>query len=163
MSLVRIENLSNKDAGRLNLYKKGVRMVEAHPLVGNGIGSFYLTSVKYSEADDPWAKRPDFGHNTFLQFAAELGVPAACLFFFVVVLAVKQSWQMRASDTSAVPGAAAALIAYLLTQMTANSLNVYFSNQFLFWFLAAVLIKGPSKTQIRIGGRQISDAYRRIS
>lgn len=34
-------------------------------------------------------------------------------------------------------GVTMALGAYLLTQMTANSLNVYVSNQFFFWFLMA--------------------------
>jgi len=34
-------------------------------------------------------------------------------------------------------GVTMALTAYLLTQMTANSLNVYLSNQFFFWFLMA--------------------------
>jgi O-antigen ligase len=39
-------------------------------------------------------------------------------------------------------GVMIALTAYLLTQMTANSLNVYISNQFFFWFLMAAVLSG---------------------
>jgi hypothetical protein len=34
-------------------------------------------------------------------------------------------------------GVTMALVAYLITQMTANALNIYVSNQFFFWFLMA--------------------------
>jgi len=53
--------------------------------------------------------------------------------------------KMRESDRLTVLGVTFALGAYLMTQMTANSLNVYVSNQFFFWFLlAAVLcLAGP--------------------
>lgn len=35
-----------------------------------------------------------------------------------------------------------ALVAYLITQMTANALNIYVSNQFFFWFLMAAALCG---------------------
>jgi hypothetical protein len=38
----------------------------------------------------------------------------------------------------------------LITQMTANSLNIYVSHQFIFWFLIAALLTLPdSKTENR--------------
>jgi O-antigen ligase len=125
-----------------------------------------------------------------LQFAAELGVPAAALFLALILFAlwqgyhspdVRRKFQIPSvkfqehrsenpeaggtdskarnlnspSDHLAVfstLGITVALTTYLLTQMTANALNVYISNQFFFWFLMAALLcarpEPKSRTQI---------------
>lgn len=145
-SLARFENPANKDAGRLNLYGKALRMLRAHPVLGFGIGSFYLTSVDYAAQNDPRASRPDFAHNAILQIGVEQGVPTAFLYVFVMAAIIRSgartSLGLRSVNrcgsevaTTAL-GLTSALCAYLQTQMTANSLNVYTSSQFFFWFLA---------------------------
>jgi O-antigen ligase len=153
VALVRLENPTNKDlAGiaRINLYKKAARMIQQHPLVGHGIGSFYLKSVDYAPANDPYAGTPEFAHNAFLQIAAELGVPLAVLFAVLTAWAlwrgiriwIRQKAAKSQSSAHALLalGVTLALGAYLQTQMTANSLNVYVSNQFFFWFLMAAIL-----------------------
>jgi len=150
VSLVRFENPRNKDAGRLNIYKRAEGMISSHPILGNGIGSFYITSVKYSAPNDPSASTPNFAHNAILQIAAEEGVPIALLFASLALLPVVcgyREWH-RPPATIGQPSARILLIlgltlslaAYLQTQMTANSLNVYASNQFFFWLLMGALI-----------------------
>ena len=150
VALARLENPTNKDAGRLNLYKKAARMIHHRPLVGDGIGSFYLTSVNYASPNDPYGAAPDFAHNVFLQIAAEEGVPISTLFAGLIGATLWcgfRCWlRQRAEETKysagalLILGATLALGAYLQTQMTANSLNVYVSNQFFFWFLMAALL-----------------------
>jgi O-antigen ligase len=205
ITLVRVENLTSKIPERINLYQKAVGMTQEHPFIGHGIGSIYLTSVRYARPGDPWADVPDFAHNVFLQVAAELGVPAAALFAALIGTALWRGYRAARSrcgdrrgkreeeraevvsesesesegakagqtygatelrsdgatrsesskespekaDTIRTPdfcllspqhemlAVTMALTAYLLTQMTANSLNVYLSNQFFFWFLMA--------------------------
>jgi O-antigen ligase len=166
VSLVRLENPANKDAGRINLYHKALGMIEARPLYGHMIGSFYLTSTKYAAAGDPYATRPDFAHNAVIQVAAELGVPIAVLFSvfcgFTLYIgfskcSVSSKWtnpgkigtqapsSMSYFNAKILPllGANLALAVYLATQMTANSLNVYPTNQFFFWFLMALILFYP--------------------
>jgi O-antigen ligase len=150
VALARLENPTNKDSGRINLYKKAARMVHQHPMVGHGIGSFYLMSVNYAEPDDPYATKPDFAHNVFLQIAAEEGVPIAALFAgliawtlgcgFCTWLRQRAATAKCSADALLILGATLALGAYLQTQMTANSLNVYVSNQFFFWFLMVAIL-----------------------
>lgn len=165
VALVRFENPANKDSGRINLYRKAFGMIREHPIAGNLIGSFYLTSPKYAVPDDSFASRPDFAHNVFLQLAAELGVPIALLFAMICGCALfcacsklhlfriavgVPAVQGRPSGRNPVAignvrylillGTTLALSAYLLTQMTANSLNVYASNQIIFWFLIAAAL-----------------------
>jgi O-antigen ligase len=148
--LVRLENPVKKDVTRIKLYGKAARMIQRHPFVGSGIGSFYIMSVNYAQPNDPGAATPDFAHNVFLQIAAEEGVPIAALFagFIAWVLSCgiciwrrqKAASLTGSSHVMLTLGATLALGAYLQTQMTANSLNVYVSNQFFFWFLMAAIL-----------------------
>jgi hypothetical protein len=50
-------------------------------------------------------------------------------------------WRWRATRLDPVAGAAClATLAFLLTQLTSNSLNVYVDQQFFFWTLAGLLL-----------------------
>ena len=150
VALARLENPTNKDAGRLNLYKKAARMIHHRPCVGHGIGSFYLTSVVYAQPNDPNGATPDFAHNVFLQIAAEEGVSIAALFGgltawtigcgFRTWLRQRTSTAKCSADALLILGVTMALGVYLQTQMTANSLNVYVSNQFFFWFQMSAIL-----------------------
>ncbi|MDD2762752.1 MAG: O-antigen ligase family protein [Opitutaceae bacterium] len=172
-SLTRFEDLENKDPSRINLYRKALGLIREHPLVGHGIGSFYLTSVRFARPGDPYAETPNFAHNFLLQMAAELGVPVAGLFLALIAVALwrgyrrsgaGQTWmaakrRQNAQEPDSIRppasglqppsyetlGATLALTAYLITQLTANALNIYISNQFLFWFLMAAMLTARSE------------------
>jgi len=144
-ALARIESPLNKDPVRLNLYRKAAAMIERRPLTGHGIGSFYRESVAFAPPDDPHGSEPEFAHNAILQVAAELGLPAAAALAALTAWGLWRgigTWLAGRPQRPAVLalGTALSLGAYLQTQMTANSLNVYASNQFFFWFLLAALL-----------------------
>lgn len=146
-ALVRLESPASKGADRFNLYAKAAGMVRNRPMTGHGIGSFYLDSVNYARPGDPLGAVPEFAHNAFLQVAAEQGVPTAALLAGITAWALwagLRAWMRRGAAVRAaslpVLGATLALGAYLQTQMTSNSLNVYVSNQFFFWFLLAAIL-----------------------
>jgi O-antigen ligase len=148
-TLVRIENPANKNNGRFHLYGKAERMICDYPFLGAGVGSFYLNSVAYAEPNDPYwrARIPDFAHNIILQIAAEEGIPIAALFAALTMFVLWRGFRVSRERQSirwpdrCLLGASLALACYLQTQMTANSLNVYLSNQLFFWFLLAAVIK----------------------
>jgi O-antigen ligase len=190
-----LEKPSSKAPDRLNLYHKAIDMIRERPIAGHGIGSFYLTSVRFSRSGNPNAEVPDFAHNFLLQMATELGVPVAALFLALILFALWQGYRKSgarkkfqvpspfaeaSADRSskfqdieaenpeaggekwkaesgsrdgrtgrqsngqdcATLGVTMALVAYLITQMTANALNIYVSNQFFFWFLMAAALCG---------------------
>ena len=115
-------------------------MIAAHPLLGHGPGSSRVASAAFVSASDQWG--PDFMHNTFLQTAVEQGLPAGSLYAVLVLLPLAlalRRWKSVQSDPVAI-GAFFALIAYLITQLTSNSLNFYIDQQFFFWSLSAVLL-----------------------
>jgi hypothetical protein len=66
---------------RAESWKAGLRMIAAHPLDGVGLGQFKPMAPRYSEG-----RAPDYvAHNSYIEIAAEAGVPA--LVAFVGVLA----------------------------------------------------------------------------
>lgn len=155
VSLARIEKLADKSSARLHLYQKGFGMIGERPLVGHGIGSFYLSSPRYAKAGDP-EPGPNFAHNVFLQIAAEQGVLVAGLFAGLIGWTLwrgVRAWQATGGRLAAIIpgdrnseerltllGTTLALGVYVQTNLTSNSLNIYASNQFFFWFLMAAVL-----------------------
>ncbi len=156
VDLARIETLSNKSPDRLNLYHKAIGMIRERPLLGHGIGSFYLSSPGYAKTGDPYAPVPDFAHNVFLQIAAEQGILVAALFAGLIGWTLwrgVRAWQATGGRLAAIIpgdrnseerltllGTTLALGVYVQTNLTSNSLNIYASNQFFFWFLMAAVL-----------------------
>jgi O-antigen ligase len=81
-------------SGRLDVWTIGERMVSAHPLRGVGTGNFEISSVHYLlrpgliQRSDFIISYPKVAHNTYLQLAAELGVPATALFMAIALFCV---------------------------------------------------------------------------
>lgn len=154
VSLVRFEKLAVKSARRIELYQKAFGMIRERPLLGHGVGSFYLSSPRYAKGVDHHG--PDFAHNVFLQIAAEQGVVVAVLFAGLVGWTLwrgVRAWQATGGRLAAIIpgdrnseerltllGTTLALGVYVQTNLTSNSLNIYASNQFLFWFLMAAVL-----------------------
>ncbi len=159
VALARLEKPTTKVESRYFLYEKAWKMIRERPVTGFGIGSFYLQSPRFGAPDkDPRASSPDFAHNVVLQLAAELGLPVTALFSALVIASVGRAIaasrrQLAAAKAGAAdPDGALGLLALILafaaygtTQMTANSLNVYPSNQYLFWFLFAALLQATRR------------------
>ncbi len=72
------ESIENREL----IWMAGIRMVKAHPFLGIGAGN-YKTLI----ASDPnWeSERAWVAHNTYLELAAELGVPGLLLFLGVII------------------------------------------------------------------------------
>ena len=168
-TLVRIEKLADKSSGRFDLYQKAFGMIRERPLEGHGIGSFYLSSPRYATTDNYIAPIPDFAHNVFLQIAAEQGVLVAGLFAGLIGWTLwrgVRAWQAtggrqapvipgdrNSEERLTLLGTTLALGVYVQTNLTSNSLNIYASNQFFFWFLMAAVL---SMTQGEAEKRKLS-------
>jgi len=150
ISLLHLRGDDDKMLGRLALYRRALAMIRDRPWFGHGIGSFYLGSVPYAPPGDPETGLPNFAHDCILQLSAEMGLPVAMLFAGGIVWltwrGLRQPGQPRDCEAD---GLALALVGYLLTQITSNSLNIYASNQFLFWFLAAALAERIADLRLR--------------
>jgi O-antigen ligase len=83
---------SNGGSGRSDLWTVGLRMVDAHPIGGVGVGNFPVVSHNYAlqpgkliRSDLIFSAEPKIAHNTYLQILAETGVPGLLLFLGIVL------------------------------------------------------------------------------
>lgn len=131
-------NAPTYDRSRSGLYYKAGKMIADRPLLGSGLGGFYNKSVHFARPDDPEGGQPNFAHNVILQFAAEMGIPLTLMLIAGVALPLFRYRHLKdGSEALPLPALSLAIFSYLMTQMTANSLNVYLSNQLFFWTLFA--------------------------
>lgn len=78
-------NHSDQEAGeaRLVAWRAGLKMIKAYPLTGVGLGNFKAEMVRYA---DPKADIDSIAHNTYVEIAAEMGIPTLLLFLALIAL-----------------------------------------------------------------------------
>ncbi len=76
----RFNSIDQSGLNRLNVYLASLPMLSEHWLTGIGLGSYDLLSPVYLKGL-PTALHFDHAHNEYLEFAVELGLPAAGLLF----------------------------------------------------------------------------------
>jgi O-antigen ligase len=111
---------------RLAVWADTLRLIGERPLAGIGLGAFEAAYTKVQTVDVN--ARVDYAHNDYLQVAAELGVPAALLFwamiFALATCTVRASWIPANRTRQAIAlGATGALAALLLHSLT--DFNLY--------------------------------------
>jgi O-antigen ligase len=98
--------------GRSDLWKVGLRMLKANPVGGVGVGNFQAVSANYTlqpgaitRADLIFSSAPKVTHNTYLEIAAEMGLPGVLLFLSIVgaslscALKAARLWAARGDAT----------------------------------------------------------------
>ena len=76
----RFNAIDQSGLNRLNIYLASLPMISEHWLTGIGLGSYDLLSPVYLKGM-PAQIHFDHAHNEYLEFAVELGLPAAALLF----------------------------------------------------------------------------------
>jgi O-antigen ligase len=93
----------------LEAWRAGLRMIEAHPIAGVGLGNFKPLMPLYGESGlkvDPigqWQQSPDIdsvAHNMFIEVAAELGLPALLVFLGIFWFTYRTLGKLRRSSST---------------------------------------------------------------
>ena len=95
-------------SGRSDLWTIGLRMVKADPVTGVGVGNFQAESPNFTlqpgtiaRADLIFSSAPKVTHNTYLEIAAEMGLPGLLLFLGVIASSLSSAlkaariWETR--------------------------------------------------------------------
>lgn len=77
---------------RLAAWKAGLRMIESHPIIGIGLGEFKPQMIRYAE---PGTRVATIGHNTYLEVAAETGLPNLLVFMAMLFFTYRGLSQVR--------------------------------------------------------------------
>jgi len=138
---------SSSSTGRTDLWKVGIKMWEANPIVGVGSGNFETASIHYVQQAGPITRAdlivdtPHVAHNTYLEIVDELGVPGFLMFLVIVIGSLAAAMRAariyeRRGDT-AFELMARALVLALIALLTAD---FFISNEYehLLWLLLAL-------------------------
>lgn len=86
----RLSESPQDGSGRTDIWKVGLRMVEAHPVRGVGFGNFQNSSIHYLlepgaiKRSDHIVDHPKVAHNLYLELLAEIGAVGLALYLLVV-------------------------------------------------------------------------------
>ena len=122
--------------GRFLSADQAFGIMREFPLTGSGVGSFYKVSRYYHFGDKAHPNRLENAHNYYLQFGAELGIPALIIFLMILFSIYRQGLQSKKNVYIA--GLLFGLSAYLLSLLTGHHLLLS-NHQFLFWFVLFVI------------------------
>jgi O-antigen ligase len=86
---------------RVELVRAGIRMMEAHPIFGIGLGQFKSVEFHYNPVLTDLEPDPKIAHNTYVQLAAEGGIPTLAL--YLAILALTLATCRRAQKAPGVP------------------------------------------------------------
>jgi hypothetical protein len=77
---------------RTTLWMSGYRMIESHPLTGVGLGNFRAVALDYQQANEQVQL---VAHNSYIEIAAEMGLPALLVFVMLLVSSVQSLQTFR--------------------------------------------------------------------
>jgi O-antigen ligase len=86
----RVTTVQAGGSGRLDIWRMGWRMVQAHPLTGVGAGNFSISTIDYllrpgvTQRAIYIVDQPKVAHNIYLEVLAEFGAPGLLLFGAIV-------------------------------------------------------------------------------
>ncbi len=128
---------------RIVMWNRAVNIIMDFPVTGSNIGSFYKISPSFQDLGiKEFRGIHENAHNYFLQFAAELGLPALIIFLLILLGAYQASKRTLCSqpgDEALLKGLVLGFSAYLITCLTGHPLLLT-NQQFLFWFILSSLV-----------------------
>jgi O-antigen ligase len=89
-----IHNLNQASSGRASLVAQGIRIAEAHPVRGVGVGGFKRAYAKRVHLKGKEPKKAA-SHNTAVTVAAETGFPGLLFYVWLLVAAFRHAFRRR--------------------------------------------------------------------
>lgn len=153
----------NGEEARLIAWKAGLRMIEQHPVVGIGLGQFKPKMDIYA---DPGTRIDSIAHNTYLEIAAETGIPNFLVFMALLFYAYRSLSLTRRRASSTGPPlvhlAATAVQAGLIGFMV-GAFFLSAEHMKLFWLWMFLSMALPSLLSMKTGGLEDNVGQPKIS
>jgi O-antigen ligase len=132
-------NSNDPTTGRAHFWSVTLRIIQAHPVIGSGLGSFGLAYTQYDSRNG--TERLEQAHNDYLQLLSDAGVIGMGIGLFFLVALFRTGFARRESDDTfrrgVATGALAGCFAVLVHSLFDFTLHTT-SNALLFLILAAL-------------------------
>ena len=140
---------TNGEQARLIAWKAGLRMIEQHPIAGVGLGQFKPKMDLYA---DPGTTLDTIAHNTYMEIAAETGLPNFLIFVTLLFFAYRSLSRVRrrASDSGpplvhlAATGIQAGLVGFIVGAFFLSAEHMK-----LFWLMMFLSMALPSFLSVK--------------
>ncbi len=131
------------------LFKAGLHMMEAHPLLGIGLGEFKSNALDYNPEIAKVSNQSWVAHDTFVQLGAECGIPVLILFLAMIWVALRNFRSARLSPDSVLGELGEAMRLGLIgVSIAALSITVELLPFWIFIFLSQS-VREISESEIR--------------
>jgi len=131
---------------RMTMWKNGWKIFVKHPVIGNGLNTFFVNYMNVREDEDK-GKKGGYAHNCYLQMAADTGLAGLGAFLVFVIAVMGSAW--RSLKELADPSLYA-LAAGLMLGLVAFLVHSFFDTNLyslplaaLFWLAMGVLTAIP--------------------
>ena len=129
---------------RIAAWTAGWRMIKAHPVAGVGLGNFKELMPRYA---DPGVRSDNIGHNSYVEVAAEMGIPQLLIFVGILFFSYRSFEQTRQKVQDSGPkllyeaalGLEAGLIGHAVGALTLSA-----EYQKLFWLVLCLSMCLPA-------------------
>jgi O-antigen ligase len=136
--LVGTVNSDDPTTGRAHFWSVTIDIIRAHPITGNGLGSYGLAYTKFDSRNGLF--RLEQAHNDYLQVVADAGIIGAGLALFFIIALFRMGFTRRETDDpfrrGVATGALAGCFAVLVHSFFDFTLHTT-ANALLFLMLAA--------------------------
>jgi O-antigen ligase len=129
---------------RLELWKASWRMIHANPTLGVGLGNFKEVVRSYA---DPALDLRNMAHNTYLEIAAEMGIPSLLAFLAIFYFSFRSISRVRRNAAEIGMDLIFKVASGIEAGLVGFSVSIFFvSAEFLklFWFVIFVSCCLPS-------------------
>lgn len=132
-------NSSDPTTGRAHFWSVTLRIIQAHPVIGAGLGSYGLAYTQYDSRNG--LERLEQAHNDYLQVLSDAGIIGMGLGLFFLVMLFRSGFARRETEDTfrrgVATGALAGCFAVLVHSLFDFTLHTT-SNALLFLILAAL-------------------------
>jgi O-antigen ligase len=150
--LNRFQNLRQPVAAeqsRIMIWRDSFMLIQDFPVLGSGLGTFPWVSLHYQTM--PVTVRYEHAHNDYLEFAADIGIPAALILFcslWVLAAGVARKSLLldRWTEKRLAAACAGSLIALLIHSLTDFNLQIP-ANALIFSWIAGTATSLASKSR----------------
>lgn len=142
-----IGRLTSYDFGsgrtRITTAKVALKIIQDHPFVGVGINNYGEVLEQYWDAEDRFTRKAAV-HNTYLLYAAEIGLLGLAAYLFLLLGLFDQIRRAtRSKDrflAAVATGFAGGFVAMLLMALSDKSYKENFPLMMMFWGMAAIIV-----------------------
>lgn len=83
---------------RRDMWSAGWRIFKQHPVIGNGVNTFFEHFKQFREDEDKY-KKGSYAHNCYLQMAADIGILGLVSFLYFILVALYSNIRKMIQNT----------------------------------------------------------------